>query len=69
MKVTEIPALTGLRFVAAFSVLLGHAVEFRIDLVLVSGCLLASVAIAVLAALLPARRAARLQVVKALQYE
>jgi peptidoglycan/LPS O-acetylase OafA/YrhL len=28
LKITEIPALTGLRFVAAFSILLGHTVEW-----------------------------------------
>jgi len=28
LKVAEIPALTGLRFVAAFSILLGHTVEW-----------------------------------------
>jgi putative ABC transport system permease protein len=50
-------------------ILLGHAVAFRIEIGLVAGCLAAAMVITVLAALLPARRAARLQVVQALQYE
>jgi putative ABC transport system permease protein len=49
--------------------LLAHAVAFRIDPGLLGGCLGAGIAITLLAALLPARRAARLQPVRALQYE
>jgi putative ABC transport system permease protein len=49
--------------------LLAHAVPFRIEVGLVLECLLAAVAVTVTAALLPAQRAARLQVVAALQYE
>ena len=49
--------------------LLAHAVAFRIELGLIAACSVFAVAVAVIAALLPARRAARLQVVEALQYE
>jgi putative ABC transport system permease protein len=49
--------------------LLAHAVSFRIELGLIAVCSAAAVAVAVLAALLPAARAERLQVVRALQYE
>jgi putative ABC transport system permease protein len=47
----------------------GHPVPFRVLPVLVVGCFLAAVVVAVLSALLPARRAARLEIVQALQYE
>jgi putative ABC transport system permease protein len=50
-------------------VLLSHKVEFQLDIPLVMGCWLAAIAIPLLAAWLPARRAARLTVVEALQYE
>ena len=49
--------------------LLGQQVEFRIDPVLVVGSFAVALVIAVLAAYLPARRATRLEVVRALQYE
>jgi putative ABC transport system permease protein len=49
--------------------LLAHAVGFRVEIHLVLACAAAAVSVAVLAALLPARRAGRLQVVTALQYE
>ncbi len=49
--------------------LLAHAVPFRIELGLIAGCSLFAVGVAAIAALVPARRAARLQVVEALQYE
>lgn len=49
--------------------LLNQAVAFRIDFVLVGGCLVFAAVITVVAALLPAERAARLQVVQALQEE
>jgi putative ABC transport system permease protein len=49
--------------------LLGNRVEFRIDPMLVVGSFVVALAIAMAAAYLPARRAARLPVVEALQYE
>jgi putative ABC transport system permease protein len=49
--------------------LLGSRVEFRVDPGLVVGCFVVALLIAVAAAYLPARRAARLPVVQALQYE
>lgn len=49
--------------------LLAHPVAFQIDVVLIAGCLAAALAITLLAALVPAHRAARLQVVQALQVE
>jgi len=51
------------------SILLAHAWPFHLDLALIAGCLAAALAITLLAALAPARRAARLQVVQALQVE
>jgi ABC-type lipoprotein release transport system permease subunit len=48
---------------------MGQRVPFRLDPPLVAGCFLAALAIAVSAAYLPARRAARLRVVEALQEE
>jgi putative ABC transport system permease protein len=48
---------------------LGALRPFHLDWWLVSGCVVAGLLIAVLAALVPARRAARLQVIQALQYE
>jgi putative ABC transport system permease protein len=53
----------------ATSVVLGHSVQFHLDLSLVLGCFGVGLVIAILAGLLPARRAARLQVIQALQYE
>ncbi|MBL9124028.1 MAG: ABC transporter permease [Planctomycetaceae bacterium] len=49
--------------------LVGHPVEFRLTLWFVAACCVAAVLTAVLAAILPARRVARLEVVQALQYE
>jgi putative ABC transport system permease protein len=49
--------------------LIGHAVPFELSAWHVAGCFGTALAIAVAAALLPARRAARLGVVQALQYE
>ena len=49
--------------------LVGHAVEFHIDPALVAGCLGVGLLVALLAAAWPARRAARLRVIEALQYE
>jgi putative ABC transport system permease protein len=48
---------------------LGQAVVFHLDAAVVGGCVFGALAVAVLASLLPARRAARLQVIQALQYE
>ncbi len=47
----------------------GHAVAFHIDAPLVAGCLAVALVVALLAAAWPARRAARLRVIEALQYE
>jgi putative ABC transport system permease protein len=47
----------------------GHPVPFQINLPFLSGCCIVALACTVLAAFLPARRAARLQVIRALQYE
>ena len=47
----------------------GGNVDFRVDPALVVGSFVVALAIAVLAAYLPARRAARLRIVEALQYE
>jgi putative ABC transport system permease protein len=49
--------------------LMGQPVPFHLDAWLVAGCFVAALAIALLAALVPARRAARLKVIEALQYE
>jgi putative ABC transport system permease protein len=49
--------------------LIGHAVRFRWEPHFVAGCMAAALAAALLAAWWPARRAARLQVIRALQYE
>jgi putative ABC transport system permease protein len=49
--------------------LVGQPVAFHLDFGLVTGCFLVSLVIAVLAAFFPARRATRLQVIEALQYE
>jgi putative ABC transport system permease protein len=47
----------------------GQLVPFHLDVSFVAGCFLMALVIAVLAALIPARRAARLPVIQALQYE
>jgi ABC-type lipoprotein release transport system permease subunit len=44
-------------------------VDFRVDPLLVGGTFLVALVISVAAAWFPARRAARLEVVRALQYE
>jgi ABC-type lipoprotein release transport system permease subunit len=49
--------------------LVGHMIDFRLHGGFVAGCAVAAVVIAVLAALLPARRAAHLDVIQALHYE
>jgi putative ABC transport system permease protein len=49
--------------------LLGQAVAFRINAGLIGGCLGVATVITVIAALVPAERAARLRIVQALQYE
>jgi putative ABC transport system permease protein len=49
--------------------LVGHPIVFHVDAVHVGGCAAVALAIVVLAAWGPARRAARLRVVQALQYE
>ncbi len=49
--------------------LVGQPVAFHVDGIHVGGCVVVALGIALLAASLPARRAARLQVVRALQYE
>jgi putative ABC transport system permease protein len=49
--------------------LTGQRVPFQVEPVLIAGCFLAALAIALLAAFIQARRAARLRVIEALQYE
>lgn len=49
--------------------LIGHEMAFRFSPGFVAGCAAVAVGVAVLAALLPARRARRLPVIQALQYE
>jgi putative ABC transport system permease protein len=49
--------------------ILGHPAGFQLDSGFVAGCAAAALATAVLAALTPARRAARLEVIQALHYE
>lgn len=49
--------------------LTGQPVPFHLDLIQIAGCFAAALAITILAALLPARRAVRLRVIQALQYE
>jgi len=53
----------------ASTALIGHPVPFRLEVYFVTGCAAAALAAALLAAWWPARRAARLQVIQALQYE
>jgi ABC-type lipoprotein release transport system permease subunit len=53
----------------AADALLGMRIPFHIDVGFLICCLAAAQAAVLLAALLPARRASRLQVVEALQYE
>jgi putative ABC transport system permease protein len=53
----------------ATKAVLGHRVQFHIDIPFVSACFVMALLIAMLAAFFPARRAARLQVIEALQYE
>jgi ABC-type lipoprotein release transport system permease subunit len=53
----------------ATHVLAGNDVPFYLHTSLVAGVAVVAPVIAVLAALLPARRAARLQVIEALRYE
>lgn len=47
----------------------GHAVPFQVDVPLVAGCILVALAFTVLAAWFPARRAGKLRIIEALQYE
>jgi putative ABC transport system permease protein len=47
----------------------GQRIPFQLNVLYVGGCFLSAVAIAVVAALIPARRAVRLHVIEALQYE
>lgn len=49
--------------------IVGHPVDFRVEAGFVIACAAAALAISVLAALLPARRASALKIVRALQYE
>src|SRR5207247_1325131 len=49
--------------------LVGQVVPFQVDGVHVGGCLVAALGLAVLAASIPARRAARVPIVRAIQYE
>src|SRR5207245_4043861 len=48
---------------------IGQRVAFRLDAWFVAACFVVALVIALLAAFFPARRAARLQVIRALQYE
>src|SRR5262249_53092729 len=47
----------------------GHEVTFALHGVFIAGCAVAGLGVALLASLLPARRAARLHVIQALHYE
>ncbi|HEV3257111.1 MAG TPA: FtsX-like permease family protein [Gemmataceae bacterium] len=72
--VSLVPGLllgTGLAYVITLSCypLVGVAVDFRLDAAFIAQCCLAALTIAAVAALVPARRASRLEVVRALQYE
>src|SRR5262249_29452402 len=49
--------------------LIGHVMAFRLSPPFIAGCVALAVVVAVLAAVLPARRAARLQIIQALHYE
>lgn len=69
MPGTVIGLILGYVFHVLSNVLLAHKVAFQIDFVLIAGCVAAALAITLLAALVPARRAARLPVVQALQVE
>jgi putative ABC transport system permease protein len=62
---------TGLAYLMALSAepLQGHRHDFRLDLGFMCASIVAALVIAVVAGFLPARRAARLQVIQALQYE
>jgi putative ABC transport system permease protein len=53
----------------ASTALIGHPVPFHLEVPFVAGCAAEALAAALLAAWWPARRAARLQVIQALQYE
>jgi putative ABC transport system permease protein len=53
----------------ASTALIGHPVPFRVEPPFLLGCAAVALAAALLAAWWPARRAARLQVIRALQYE
>jgi putative ABC transport system permease protein len=48
---------------------IGQAIEFHVDALFVAGCLAVALMVALLAAAWPARRAARLRIIEALQYE
>jgi putative ABC transport system permease protein len=60
--------LTYLMYLCTYPIM-GQRIPFQLDPPLVAGCFLMALAIAVSAAYFPARRAARLRVVEALQYE
>jgi putative ABC transport system permease protein len=47
----------------------GHSVRFQLDLPLLAGCFLVALMFTIMAGLFPARRAARLPVIEAFQYE
>jgi putative ABC transport system permease protein len=62
-------ALTAWVMNVAGRAMLGQPIPFHLEPGFVAGCVVAGFAITLLAALLPARRAARLPVIQALQYE
>jgi putative ABC transport system permease protein len=53
----------------ASTALIGHPVPFHLEVIFVAGCAAVALVAALLASCWPARRAARLQVIRALQYE
>ncbi len=47
----------------------GYPIEFHLEWSLLIGCVVVAIAVAAAASLLPARRAARMRIIGALQYE
>ena len=66
---TVLGVALGYLFSLLSHLMLAHTVGFQVDAPLIAACLAAAVTIVLVAALFPARRASRLQIVRALQYE